>query len=357
MARGSDENLLVAYLGPPSSYTHLDKLLIHIDIAKAAAELFDAKDYAFQDQKTIKGTHNLDVFLAVQSSPSVMGVVPFENSSNGAVDFTLDCLIDRGQESPDVLAYRETYLDVQHCLMGHLKKPNISDTIAPLSPNASSRRTTSKTSVVPHLPIQRSQSLTDLQCITDVYSHPQALGQCREFLSTYLKRAEQHEEASTSKAASIVAQQASPNTVAIASKLAAEVHGLDIMATNIQDSEDNTTRFLVLQRRDSPLQLSDSKSQAKWKALLALSVDNDAVGALADALHVFKQHDLNLTNIDKRPNRLKPWHYVFIVEFECVGSSIEVNSQIGKAVEDLGNVTESCKGLGRWKEQQHPSDH
>ena len=192
--------------------------------------------------------------------------------------------------------------------------------------------------------------MEDLRHITDVYSHPQALGQCRNFLSTYLNHAEMREETSTSKAAMVVAQQSSPNVIAIASKLAAESNGLELMATNIQDRDDNTTRFLILQQKNGPLQFNDSDHLAKWKALLAFSVDYDAVGALADALHVFKQNKLNLTNIDKRPDRIKPWHYVFIVEFKCSGSSMEIDCQIENALRDLSKVTNSCKRLGCWKE-------
>ncbi|KAL9635306.1 MAG: hypothetical protein Q9164_003543 [Protoblastenia rupestris] len=290
-----------------------------------------------------------DVFLAVQFSPAAIGVVPFENSSNGAVDVTLDCLIDSEKATPDIAVWGETYLDVQHCLMGHVattRTLSVSDSRSSVgSSEHSALNISMQGSLVPP-----AQPNLDLQHITDVYSHPQALGQCRSFLSTYLKHAEQHEESSTSKAASIVAKQSSPNLVAVASNMAAGAVGLDILATNIQDSKDNTTRFLILQQQSGPLPTRDFDRAVRWKSLLAFSVNNDVVGALADALHVFKQHKLNLTNIDKRPNRLKPWHYTFIVEFQCNGSTMEMNYQIKRALEDLVNVTESSKHLGCWKE-------
>ena len=274
--------------------------------------------------------------------------MPFENSSNGAVNCTLDCLVDSSNEVPDVEACKETYVDIQHCLMGNMAENTTADVFNRLSLATVSESCASKPSI-PDSWKRRSLPLTDLRHITDVYSHSQALGQCRTFLSTYLKHAEQHEATSTSKAAAIVAQQHSPTSVAIASKLAAEVRGLDIMATAIQDSEDNTTRFLVLQRRDGPLQLTHPNQSTKWKALLALSVRNNTVGGLAEALQVLKRHKLNLTNIDKRPDRLKPWHYVFIVTIECIGSFLEIDSQLEKAVKDLSSVGDSCRRLGRWK--------
>ncbi|KAL9100858.1 MAG: hypothetical protein Q9163_003824 [Psora crenata] len=344
-------HMLVAYLGPPSSYTH-----------QVATEFFDAKLHRFQDKETIKGKRYQpplyfvvdiadgmglpDVFLAVQSSPAILGVVPIENSSNGAVDCTLDCLIDRDNETPDVMVCKETYLDVKHSLLGRK-----SDASVPSSPAEPSGHLTSPSSV-PDPSTPPSRRLRELREITDVYSHPQALGQCRVFLSTYLKQAKQHEVSSTSQAASLVAQgPSSPAAVAIASGLAAEVYGLDIVATDIQDRNDNATRFIILVRRDGPqCKLSESTEVTRCKALVTFSVANDAGGTLADALQLLERSQCTLTNIEKRPDRLEPWHYRFVVEYECAGSAPEINIRIRRALEDLGNVTRNCRRLGCWQE-------
>ena len=288
----------------------------------------------------------------MQSSSAEFGVVPFENSSNGPVELTLDCLIDRQNSFPDVVVDGETFLDVRHCLLGHVASKSGQNRRTRISPSTSpGRLTTRATSPFPDAP--RTEPEIDLQNVTDVYSHPQAFGQCRKFLSTYLKLAEQHEVSSTSEAASRVSLEkldTSATSVAIASKLAAQVHGLDLLATGIQDQDDNTTRFLLLRKGDVSVRNRQQDRRAKWKALLAFSINHELAGALADALHVFKAHHLNLTSINSRPSRERPWHYVFLVEFECIGESDENQIQIEQALQALNSKTEDHKCLGYWEE-------
>lgn len=197
----------------------------------------------------------------------------------------------------------------------------------------------------------RYHPLNALRYITDVYSHPQAFGQSENFLSTHLKGAERHEVTSTSKAASLVGEDTSGTAAAISSNLAADVHGLSVLAEAIQDREDNTTRFFIIHNsanRVRPEEESDAIT--KWKVLVAFSINHKAQGALAEALLVYKKHALNLTSINSRPSRLRPWHYTFLVEFECNGQFLEVKPQIDSALQDLSKVTEGYKCIGYWQD-------
>lgn len=175
-----------------------------------------------------------DIFEAVQSSNVTYGVVPFENSTNGPVVLTRDLLADRQRLFPDVVVCGEAYLGVHHFLLGH---------------TLSASSTVSQQSGVDGLEtsVTLDQSPYSFSHIEHIYSHPQVFGQCEIFLSKYLKNAQRHEVSSTSKAAEIVANE-SEHSVAIGSQAAAKVHHLDILASGIEDREDNSTRFLILRK-------------------------------------------------------------------------------------------------------------
>ena len=296
----------------------------------------------------------------MQDSSATFGVVPFENSSNGPVVFTLDLLIDRVEDFPDIHVCGEAYMSVQHCLLGHVPTRSAHEDKDTLSPHSSGCATPTRTKPNPREP--HSKPLTNLKHIQRVYSHPQAFGQCEAFLSTYLKGVERREVSSTSHAASIVADESQEDhsqpggAAAISSALAAEVHGLTIMATGIQDAEDNTTRFLIIQKGHVNLEYQGSLppklfvetgAETKRKALIALSIDHETQGALANALLVFKNHKLNITSINSRPSRIRPWHYIFLVEVGGV-RELEDPDHVRMALEDLDTTTEGNKWLGCW---------
>ena len=294
-------------------------------------------------------TIDTDVFETVQSSSAQYGVAPFESSSNGPVDQTLDCLIDRHKEFLDIMVLGETYLDIKHCLLGYASSLGERHTDADLSfPSSSELLGFKENKRFPDF--SRLHSITDLHQITDIYSHPQAFGQCRRFLSHNARSAELHEVASTSEAASSIAKEKSSTIASISSKLAAEVYELDLLAVNIQDQDDNSTRFLILQKGDPRAQIPQWDGEVKFKALLAFSINHELPGALADALHVFKANQLNLTSINSRPSRARPWHYIFLVEFEGSGTSDAAQDQIDRALKSLAMVTEGHRYLGHWKE-------
>lgn len=262
--------------------------------------------------------------------------------------YTLDILIDREERFPQMTVCGEIYTAVHHCLLGYRKGA------AKVAEDTASGSITPTTSV-PHPKSPRARPLCDLRHVRRIYSHPQAFGQCDAFLSTYLKGVERQEVSSTSKAAEIVAADNRRTSAAISSKLAAEVHGLKFLAQGIEDCNDNTTRFFVLEKSESnPLKdASDSmmprssKVPEKWKSLVAFRIDHKTSGALAKSLAVFGNHNLNLTSINSRPSREQLWHYVFLVEFSDdrkAGQSEQVNA----ALDDLSKYTQGWKWLGSW---------
>ena len=285
----------------------------------------------------------------MQSSEVSCGVVPFENSTHGSVLDTLNFLIDREEIFPDILICGETYLNIEHCLLGYAgSQASNADTQS---------RTSTPTTNRPNPPKPRSRPLTSLDHVKRIYSHPQAFGQCETFLSSYLKGTKYEDVSSTSKAAEMAAGDGSRTTAAIASGLAADMHGLDILARNIQDRKDNQTRFFVLRKTgpnlNDPKFLSKAKNfgqsegSAKWKTLVAFHINHHHSGALVHALQVYAIHGLNLTSINSRPSHVHPWHYVFLVEFEGRRDE-DGEGRVNEALKELGERTQGWKWLGSW---------
>ena len=259
---------------------------------------------------------------------------------------TLDLLIDLDHQFTSIKVCGEAYMDVHHCLLGYIGSRHHAHSDLALSSDGS--RTPTDDRIHPNR--AAAQPLKDLRHIKRIYSHPQAFGQCEVFLSNFMKGIERQEVSSTSKAAEVVAADESRSTAAISSKLAAEIHGLSLLAERIEDSEDNTTRFLILYQPDErilPSSISHSfnrhlSSPSSYKSLVTFKVSHQSSGALAKALAVFGDHGVNLTSINSRPSREYPWHYVFLIEFE------------GRREEDgSGRVNEALKALidptqGQW---------
>ncbi|KAJ9235629.1 hypothetical protein DTO169E5_6084 [Paecilomyces variotii] len=309
------QRLRVAFLGPAASFSHQAAL----ECFGRSAELIPCPSFA-------------DIFSAVQQSDADYAAIPFENSTNGSVVQTLDLLADRDRVYSDIEICGEYYLTVHHCLLARKGT----------APSASG----------------------SYDFINKLYTHPQAWGQCEKFLSEHFKGVEKQDVSSTSKAAEIAARDETGQSAAIASSFAAEYHGADILEANIEDKDDNTTRFLIVRNIRSeqtassyPPSLANAgsaekneQSPAKRKTLVSFTVNHSSPGALADALLVFKTHGQNLTSINTRPSRSKPWHYVFFVE--CSETTSSPNDEtVGQLLEDLGKVTESCRNLGTWDEQ------
>lgn len=261
--------------------------------------------------------------------------MPIENSTNGAVIFTLELLADRHDQHRDVLICREAYLNVSHCLLGRTD-PNTSGTS--ITSGACTPTLSTPSPIKP-----RASPLVDLRHIKKLYSHPQAWGQCEAFLSAYLKGIERIDVSSTSKAAEMASEDESGTSAAIASKLAATIHHLDILAQGIEDREDNTTRFFVLRKGvDEKEAQSDST-----KTMISFMIDHSKPGALASVLNCFQMFSLNLTSINSRPTKVVPFQYVFFVEFE---GSIhnDPTGNVHAAMEELNKYVQSWRWMGSW---------
>ncbi len=267
-----EKTLTIAYLGPEATYTH-----------QAAIRRFGTSlNYAAQ--KTIG-----DVFTEVSKNCADYGVVPVENSTEGVVTHTLDMFVES-----DLKIVAQIVMPIQHCLM--------------------SRGARTK--------------------IKKLYTHPQALAQCRAWVQRHLPHIEIVETSSTTRAAEQAAKDR--QAAAIASSLAAERYRLNILESDIQDSAANATRFLVLGRKCAPPTSDDRTS-------MMFSIHHH-VGALHQALAPFQRAKLNMTKIESRPSKRKAWEYFFFVD--CDGHSED--RRVARAITELGNHCTFVKVLGSY---------
>jgi chorismate mutase / prephenate dehydratase len=244
-ARGLQRSFRVAHLGPVATYSHL----------AALREFGENAEYL--PLRTIA-----EVFAEVEHDRADVGVVPVENSTEGAVNLTLDRLIDS-----DLPICGEVQLEIHHHLLS------------------------------------RARELSEVK---QVVSHPQALAQCRQWLDRHLPHAQAVELASTTAAAERALEEST--VAAIASELASRVYGLPILRERIEDITQNVTRFLVIGRR--PV---GPTGRDKTSLLLTIK---DEVGALHRIVEPFATARCNLTKIESRPTRRRPWEYVFFVDFQ-----------------------------------------
>ncbi|KAI9742031.1 MAG: prephenate dehydratase [Cirrosporium novae-zelandiae] len=317
MSSQNNHSQLVAYLGPPSSYSHQATLSYFSHLSPTS----------ITPVPTITS-----IFHHVHTRAVTYGVVPFENSTHGSVVQTLDLFADREGSFPDLFVCGEVYLPVRHCLLVH----------------KSSRIRTE----------EKDDKATDISLlkIKTIYSHPQALGQCQRYIHKHISPSVSLQDvSSTSRAAEIVSQDPSGTTAAIASSLSAQAHGLSILAEGIEDRPDNATRFLIIQKAtgDDSDGVEETSSNSipppKCKTLISFTIPHTLPGALSDALSVFKAHSLNLTSINSRPSRDRPWHYVFFVEVEGRKGS-ERGNVVGRALDELSRVTRERRWLGTWRD-------
>jgi prephenate dehydratase len=179
-------------------------------------------------------------------------------------------------------------------------------------------------------------SMGDIQV---VFSHPQALGQCRNFLERRLPQAQQ--TASLSTVAAVVDMKASPvPAAAIAPRRAAELHEAEIIARSIQDYPNNVTRFVVLARADHP-------PTGRDKTSICFSFDQDAPSLLYHALGEFAQRDINLAKVESRPTKEVLGRYIFLID--CEGH--RTDPPVAEALAGLQRQASMLKVLGsypRW---------
>ena len=266
----------IAYLGPAGTFT--EEASVRYD---AAASLVPLPSIAA-------------VGSAVATGSSEEGVVPIENSLEGAVNDTLDLLI----REPLLRIRRELILPVEHCLM--------------------------------------VRSGTDNEDIQVVISHPQALGQCREYIERRFPKATAMASLSTAAAVEQMKVSEVP-AAAIAPRRAAELYGADIIDQGIQDRPNNVTRFVVLARDDHPRTGRDKTS-------LCFSFDEDIPGQLYGVIKEFAERDINLAKIESRPTKDGLGRYMFLIDLE----GHKQDPSIAEAITLLQAKVTTCKIFGSY---------
>ena len=267
-----DKPLTVAYLGPEATFTHL-----------AALKRFGSQ-IKYIACNSIGG-----VFLEVERDTADYGVVPIENSVEGAITHTLDMFVDS-----ELKICAQVILDISHNLLANCAKERIKQ----------------------------------------LYSNPQVFGQCNIWLQNNLPLVDKIEVSSTTRAAQLAARE--KNSACIASLLAAKIYKLKVIARDIEDSPHNITRFLVIGKTDVP-QTDEDKTSVMFSI-------KDSVGALHDMLMPFKKYRINLTKIESRPSKKKAWDYYFFVDLE--GHRDE--PRVKKALLELENKCKFLKILGSY---------
>lgn len=269
-----EKKLLIAYLGPEATYTH-----------QAAIHNFGVSlDY--RAMKTIP-----DVFAEVEQGTADYGVIPIENSTEGAVFHSMDMLVES-----ELQICSQVYLPIEHCLV----------------------------------------SRAPLDQIKEVRSKDQALGQCREWLQANLPGVATMDVVSTAEAVRMAAEL--DGVAAVASVLSAQHYNVPVQVQGIQDRDDNVTRFLVIGKTKAK-PLGDGRD----KTSLVISL-KDEPGALEKTLRPFGARGINLSKIESRPSRKKAWDYLFFIDF--IGHYED--DKVQDVLKELADHCEFIKWLGSY---------
>jgi len=263
----------VVCLGPEATFSHMAA----VQQFGQAAELSHTVSIA-------------DIFDEVERGRADYGVVPIENSTEGVVNVTLDMFID----SPLQIC-SEILLQITHSLLS------------------------------------KAEKLEDIQI---VYSHPQALAQCCQWLKKNLPNARIEEATSTAMAAMTVRD--NPAAAAIASRHAARAHAIPVFMDRIEDNPYNSTRFWVI-----GAQGPGRTGQDKTSLMFSIK---DGVGALHHMLEPFGKHGINLTKIESRPSRTKHWEYIFFIDI----AGHTQDAPVASALAELSNHAAFMKVLGSY---------
>jgi len=268
-----EQPLKIAFLGPEGTFTQAAALKqFGHSVATVPMPAIDA------------------VFREVESGAANYGVVPVENSTEGVINHTLDMFLN----SPLHIC-GEVELRIHHNLMG---------------------------------------AMSDAKDIRRIYSHSQSLAQCREWIEENASGIELVNVASNAEAARRAKSEA--GAAAIAGETAAAIYGLNVLARNIEDEPDNTTRFLVV-GRNSVLPSGNDKTT------LLLSTANKP-GSLFQLLQPLARHGVSMTRIESRPSRRGMWDYVFFVDIEGHAQSEPVKT----ALLELQQQAAALKILGSY---------
>jgi chorismate mutase/prephenate dehydratase len=271
--RALEDQMTVAFLGPEGTYSQ-EAALKHFGgmVPLAACASID------------------EVFRQAESGAVGYAVVPVENSTEGAVGRTLDLLL-----ATEARVCGEVMLPIRQCLM--------------------SRR-------------------GGIEAVRKIYSHTQSLGQCQRWLARHLPDAEQVAVVSNAEGARMAAKER--GSAAIASRTAAALYGLELLAKNIEDESKNTTRFLVLGSHDAA-------PSGKDKTSLILATRNTP-GAIHELLTPLASNGVSMTKLESRPARTGLWEYVFYVDIQ----GHRQDSNVAQALGELERKASLFKNLGSY---------
>ncbi|HHT9136624.1 MAG TPA: prephenate dehydratase [Candidatus Wunengus sp. YC60] len=272
-----EKAIKVSYLGPEGTFSYF-----------AAKQKFGSS----VEYVPVRGID--DVFRDVAGDRSDYGIVPVENSTEGGIRETLNLFVEY-----DVKVCAEIILPIHHNLMANCEKEEIEK----------------------------------------VYSKPQILSQCKNWLASNLPHAELIEVSSSAEAARIVGDTSKSEKegqyyAVIANAEIAQMYGLNILSKNIEDNPNNITRFFVLSKEYGA-------PSGKDRTAIMCYIKN-RTGALLEILEPFKTYNINLTNIESLPTRKKAWEYCFYMDFEGHTS----NEAIQKALKDVSKKCFDMKILG-----------
>ncbi len=268
-----EQPITIAYMGPESTFTH-----------QASLKKFGIS-VGYLECPGIS-----DVFSEVERGNADYGVVPIENSTEGAINHTLDMFVDSS-----LVICSEIYFPIKHSLLFKGKS---------------------------------------LSSVKNIYSNPYVFGQCRVWLEKNVPLAKLVDVVSTIRAAEVASKQT--GSACIASELAAKKYKLNVLARSIEDSSKNVTRFLVIGKQLPGVSGADKTS-------IMFSV-KDRPGILHDMLNSFKKYNINLTKIESRPSKKKMWKYYFFVDLDGhIG-----NLKVKKVLKDLEKRCYFLKILGSY---------
>ena len=244
--RSTESTFTISFLGPEGTFS------------ETALEGQFGKSVEKIPEETIRS-----VFKSVVNKTSDFGIVPIENSIEGSVNLTLDCLSEF-----DLKICGEIEMEIHHNLLGH------------------------------NMALPRDGF--------EIHAHEQTLGQCREWLESYCPGVQLVSVSSNAQAALDVTED--NKIIAIAGELAAEKYGLDILSKNIEDYSNNTTRFLTIGNIDS------SETSLDKTSIMATTKNEE--GALYSLLEPFNRLSINLSHLTYRPSKINKWQYSFFIDFD-----------------------------------------
>ena len=262
----------IGYSGPAGSYSY------------EAAQKYKKEEDELKESKTIE-----KVISSLENDAIDICIVPLENAIHGAVVDTMDTIL----ENKDINIIDEIVLDVHHMLMSKTKDSTIAK----------------------------------------IYSHSQALEQCKTYLNENFADVEKIPVSSTSYAASLAQKES--DTACICNEICKDLYGLEIVSDNIQDIKDNKTRFIVL---------SKSKNSRETKKTSIVFSTKDEPGALYKILGMFSIAEINLTKIESRPAKTKLGDYIFFVDLE----GDEKNEKIKLTLANIANYCDEFRILGSY---------